>query len=397
MLTYWVAFSHMIPISLYVIIEVLKLGQGYLINNDVKMYHKDTKNFAKCRNSDLTEELGQVEMIFSDKTGTLTMNKMVFKKCHINGLKFGEPERGETLEGSKGMVDSGINKIKEQLSLESKAKQKGAELPEGFVNVKAEEFFLLLTLCHSVVCDDDPVKKDIRYQASSPDELALVKGARSVGMKFLSRNHGKIEVRNDFTGEVKVYKVVEEFPFDSTRKCMSVLIKDDKGNTTLYSKGADSVMMEKIMFEKSPFKNMQEKVEHALHRYSCHGLRTLVMAKRNVGKEEYSTLKKILKQLKESNHPLKDKKIKSLYEQMEKKMTYVGCSAIEDKLQEGVPATINKLMEADIRFWMLTGDKMETAIEIAKSCRVIQEGMQILQLSTNDFDNLRQQMDAVID
>ncbi len=84
-LTYWVAYSHMIPISLYVIIELLKLGQAYLINKDVRIYDREDKKFSLCRNSDLIEELGQVEFVFSDKTGTLTQNKMEFKKVSING------------------------------------------------------------------------------------------------------------------------------------------------------------------------------------------------------------------------------------------------------------------------------------------------------------------------
>jgi P-type E1-E2 ATPase len=79
-----VAYSHLIPISLYVIIEMLKLSQAYLIGKDVQMYDKETEKFGLCRNSDLVEELGQIDFIFSDKTGTLTQNKMIFKKCSVN-------------------------------------------------------------------------------------------------------------------------------------------------------------------------------------------------------------------------------------------------------------------------------------------------------------------------
>lgn len=70
--TYWVAYSHMIPISLYVIIEIQKLILAWLIKSDECMYDAETNKRAECRNSDLIEELGQVEFIFSDKTGTLT-------------------------------------------------------------------------------------------------------------------------------------------------------------------------------------------------------------------------------------------------------------------------------------------------------------------------------------
>lgn len=81
----------MIPISLYVIIELLKLSQSLLVGRDVKMYDPETEKFALCRNSDLIEELGQIDFIFSDKTGTLTQNKMIFKKCSVLNTIFGEP------------------------------------------------------------------------------------------------------------------------------------------------------------------------------------------------------------------------------------------------------------------------------------------------------------------
>ena len=95
-LTFWVAYSHLIPISLNVAIEVLKLTQGALVGRDAKMYDAETEKYALSRTSDLIEELGQVDFVFSDKTGTLTQNKMMFRKCSVNGVIYGEGE-GEAL------------------------------------------------------------------------------------------------------------------------------------------------------------------------------------------------------------------------------------------------------------------------------------------------------------
>ena len=95
-LTFWVAYSHLIPISLNVGIEVLKLTQGALVDKDAKMYDAETEKYALSRISDLIEELGQVDFVFTDKTGTLTQNKMMYRKCSVNGVVYGEGE-GEAL------------------------------------------------------------------------------------------------------------------------------------------------------------------------------------------------------------------------------------------------------------------------------------------------------------
>jgi len=139
LLTYWVTFSHMIPISLYVIIEMLKLIQAYLINKDIEMYSHETGNYGKCNNSDLIEELGQVEFIFSDKTGTLTKNKMVLKKCSVQGTVYGDLINGE--KQLDGMCESSVKQIRKNIRRD----------PNGEVANFLRHFLIILSVCHTVV------------------------------------------------------------------------------------------------------------------------------------------------------------------------------------------------------------------------------------------------------
>jgi P-type E1-E2 ATPase len=119
-------------------------------------------------------------------------------------------------------------------------------------------------------------------------------------------------------------------------------------------------------------------VEEDLYTYAVEGLRTLIISSRSIQKDEYVKFKKVYKQVQAQIGPTKEQTLMQIYDSMEQNLRYIGCSAIEDKLQEGVSVTIAKLMQADIRFFMLTGDKLETAIEIARSCQIIQEQMYVL-------------------
>lgn len=221
-------------------------------------------------------------------------------------------------------------------------------------------------------------KKETKYKAASPDELALVQGAKSAGIHLVAREHNKIRVYNSATKETMTFKIIAEFPFDSVRKRMSVIIKDmQKNSYKILCKGADSVMMERMIFEKNGIEGLKQIINEDLYTYSCEGLRTLLFAHRNICEEEFLTFKRIYKNLQHSLGPSKEQKLLELYDEIEQKLRYIGCSAIEDKLQDGVAVTIGKLIDADIRFFMLTGDKLETAIEIARSCQVIQQNMRV--------------------
>jgi magnesium-transporting ATPase (P-type) len=151
----------MIPISLYVVIEVLKLGQAILINKDLKMYFGEDGNFALCRNSDLIEEMGQVEFVFSDKTGTLTQNKMEFKKVTVNGRVYGERTNEEDPVMQEGMCYSSVERIKEALAVVNNERRPYMTPDDDESSL--HEFFNLLAVCHTVVCDVDPKTSLLTY------------------------------------------------------------------------------------------------------------------------------------------------------------------------------------------------------------------------------------------
>ena len=326
-LVFVVAYSQLIPISLYVALEVLKLSQAYFISKDIDMFYKPLNKSANVKSSDLIEEMGQIEFIFSDKTGTLTCNEMEFMKCSIGGKIYTQKEL-----------------IQKDLST----------FPDY---IRIDKFLQLIAICHTVIPDlksSETIKHKqipILYQASSPDELALINAAYISGYKFLDRTANMITIQKNFNSPEN-WKTLIEFPFDSSRKRMSLIVENNN-RYFLLTKGADSIMMERCI---SPSLVMNELSKH-LNLFAKEGLRTLIMAQKEIKLSEYQNFLNSYENLRFSSDRERERKLLDLYDGMERGFELLGASAIEDKLQDAVPETIYKLMEAEIRVWVLTGDK----------------------------------------
>jgi phospholipid-transporting ATPase len=381
-LTFFVAYSQIIPISLYVALELVKIIQGFLIFYDAEIYDLDLKKPATCRTTDLIEELGQVEFIFSDKTGTLTQNSMVLKKCFVNNKIYGMNQTEK--EDCKFTINGDLtaaHKIQSDNYDDKKDKQ------------KLEDFFFLLALCHNVF--PEKTDKGVVYQGSSPDDIALVKGAQQLGIEFASKDFNDLVLINHLTRETSKYEVKCEMPFDSDRKRMSVVVQDKASKRLIVlSKGADNIMLGtsgNLRSLVNKFSNDKEfdNINIILNSFSKEGLRILVMGQKFLDEKRFQDWEKRHNELRN-----KGKNLNELYAELECDLQFVGCSAIEDKLQEGVADTIYNLLNCGIRIWVLTGDKQDTAIEIAKSCKLIDETMHILDLST-DPDSVEERLKDV--
>ncbi|KAI0053249.1 calcium transporting ATPase [Auriscalpium vulgare] len=386
-LTFIILYNNLIPISLIVTMEVVKFQQAQLINSDLDMYYAKTDTPALCRTSSLVEELGQIEYVFSDKTGTLTCNEMEFQCCSIAGVAYAaevdESRRGEDGEGKESWrTFAEMRQILESGNpfLDQQASTAGDREREVL-----REFLTLLAVCHTVI----PEVKDEKmvYQASSPDEAALVAGAELLGFQFTTRKPKSVFV--NILGTTQEFQILNVLEFNSTRKRMSTLVRMPDGKIKLYCKGADTVILERL----SPNQPYTDKTMVHLEDYATDGLRTLCIAYRDISEAEYRQWSTIFDQAAATING-RGEALDKAAELIEKDMFMLGATAIEDKLQEGVPDAIHTLQQAGIKVWVLTGDRQETAINIGMSCRLITESMNLLKLGTQVIINEQNFLDT---
>ncbi|KAB0372810.1 hypothetical protein FD755_015563, partial [Muntiacus reevesi] len=353
LLTFIILYNNLIPISLLVTLEVVKYTQALFINWDTDMYYLGNDTPAMARTSNLNEELGQVKYLFSDKTGTLTCNIMNFKKCSIAGVTYGHfPEL--TREPSSDDFSRIPPPPSDSCDFDDPRLLKNIEDHHPTAPC-IQEFLTLLAVCHTVVPERDG--DSIVYQASSPDEAALVKGARKLGFVFTARTPYSVII--EAMGQEQTFGILNVLEFSSDRKRMSVIVRTPSGQLRLYCKGADNVIFERLSKDS---KYMEETLCH-LEYFATEGLRTLCVAYADLSERDYEEWLQVYQ---EASTILKDRaqRLEECYEIIEKNLLLLGATAIEDRLQAGVPETIATLLKAEIKIWVLTGDKQETAINI---------------------------------
>ncbi|XVF82645.1 hypothetical protein PTKIN_Ptkin16aG0065600 [Pterospermum kingtungense] len=393
-----IVFQIMIPISLYISMELVRVGQAYFMIRDSEMYDESSDSRFQCTALNINEDLGQIKYVFSDKTGTLTENKMEFQCASVWGVDFsdGRAISQDLEDGYFVQVDGKVlrpkMKVKTDLELLQLARN-GKETKEGS---HVHDFFLALAACNTIVPliidTPDPTVKLIDYQGESPDEQALVYAAASYGFTLIERTSGHIVI--DIQGERQRFNVLGLHEFDSDRKRMSVILGFPDKSVKVFVKGADTTMFSVI--NRSMNINVIRTTEAHLYSYSSLGLRTLVIGMRELSTSEFEEWHSAFEAASTALMG-RARMLRKIATNIENNLCLLGASGIEDKLQQGVPEAIESLRTAGIKVWVLTGDKQETAISIGYSSKLLTNKMRQIIINSNSKESCRKSLeDALI-
>ncbi|KAG0497020.1 hypothetical protein HPP92_001711 [Vanilla planifolia] len=350
----------------------------------------------QCRALNINEDLGQVKYVFSDKTGTLTENKMEFRCASIGGVDY---KSDKTLL----LADRGVYSVigdqywRPKLSVKTDPEllrllRNGRDTKEGRL---ACNFFLALSVCNTivplVVDTPDPVQKLIDYQGESPDEQALVYAAAAYGFVLVERTSGHVVV--DVLGDRQRFDILGLHEFDSDRKRMSVIVGFPDKTVKIFVKGADSSMFEVI--EKTLNIHLMHETTLQLQAYSSLGLRTLVIGMREMNRSEFEEWHSSYEHASTALFG-RGSLLKAVAASIESNLNILGATGIEDKLQQGVPEAIDSLRQAGIKVWVLTGDKQETAISIGYSCKLLTSDMSKIIINSNSKESCKKSLEDAL-
>ncbi|EFA84483.1 ATPase [Heterostelium album PN500] len=431
-------FSSIIPISMRVNLDLGKTAYSFMMMRDKQIPG------TVVRSSTIPEELGRIEYLLTDKTGTLTQNDMVFKKLHLGSISY-----------TKDSLSDLQQELRSSYQIPSSSSNRNSVAPSRSrrnLGTKIKEAITAIALCHNVtpvVTDDthgdsevdihedqniqvgsqskfsqffktkggyekitdkkkveepvssylddeeeeedsssssssSPKGKSQNYQASSPDEIALVKFTESIGLVLSGRELASITLKNPLD-ELESYEILNIFPFTSETKRMGIIVRDTDGIITFYMKGADAIMAKLVQ--------NNDWLDEESGNMAREGLRTLAFGKRVMTEEEYH---QFLNRYNQAKTSIADRaaKVQDAISTIEKDLELIALSGVEDKLQTNVKITLERLRNADVKVWMLTGDKIETATCIAISTKLVSRTQSLFTISVNDkaraFERLNQ-------
>jgi len=399
-----VLFCAIIPIALRVNLVISKTFFSVRINKDKSIPE------TIARNSTIPEELGRLSYIFSDKTGTLTKNEMIFKNIAMETDQFGQESFNDlkdiledecktndaplldiynklkendeinnndiinednnnntSINNNKNLIDDSPlstdnlisnENIKEKKPHSQRKKHKKLRRSRNKIIKDTITSMLLCNNVTPIISNENP--DIITYQASSPDEIALVKFAEKLNMKLIYRTDKEIKIKN-ISGTIEEYNILANFPFSSDTKRMGIILQNKKyGHIIFYLKGAENVMMNFVKKEYVGY--IKENTENL----ATKGLRTLVLTQKLIPQKEFKIWFDEYSEALTSMDNRKQK-LRDVISKLENNMEFLCVTGVEDLLQNEVATTIDNLRNAGIKLWMLTGDKVETATCISIS------------------------------
>ncbi|KAK3359765.1 hypothetical protein B0T25DRAFT_109172 [Lasiosphaeria hispida] len=378
-----VLFSTIVPISLRVNLDLGKSVYSWFIQRDPGMPG------AVVRTSTIPEDLGRIEYLLSDKTGTLTQNEMEMKKIHVGTVSYANEAMDEVSAYIKQgfhvppSADSLVNSILlTPSSSYTSAANIGATRTRREIGSRVRDVVLALALCHNVTptTEEEDGKMINSYQASSPDEIAIVKWTESVGLRLSYRDRKGMALEAPDGRTVVKVRILDIFPFTSEGKRMGVVVQFyeklhqgvpslENGEVWFYQKGADTVMGSVVA--------ANDWLDEETANMAREGLRTLVVGRKRLSTKEYQefTAKYQDASLAINGREAGMQAIVSQY--LEHNLELLGVTGVEDKLQKDVKPSLELLRNAGIKIWMLTGDKVETARCVAVSSKLVARGQYI--------------------
>lgn len=357
-----ILFSTIIPVSLRVNLDLAKYVYASQIEKDTEIPN------TIVRTSTIPEDLGRIEYLLSDKTGTLTQNDMELKKIHLGSVSYAADSLDlvyDYVANLPSVMDAGALKTSSTTILKKRD-----------MTSRVCELILTLALCHNVTptYDEDSPSGEVSYQAASPDEIAIVKFTERVGLKLSKRDRHSISLFHIATNQEMKFQVLYNFPFSSDTKRMGLIVKDLlRDDIYFMQKGADSVM--------STIVSTNDWLNEETGNMAREGLRTLVVGRKkltpNLFKEFTEQYEKSA--LAMTNREVSKQRVIGYY--LEKDLELLGLTGVEDKLQKDVKASIELLRNAGIKIWMLTGDKVETAKCVSINAKIISRGQYVHQIT----------------